>query len=204
MTACGGSDRDDEDEKDGRIVCAKCDGTGKCNYCHGSGICSFCHGQKSYYDDTDGIAYANECGSCGDSGSCFFCGGRGICSDCDGTGYLTNSNGNDWSDYDDDYDYGGSGGGGSSEKTCKYCLGYKDCRNYFYTSNDKYYCHGSGKCKWCGGDGWQDGLFGTGPNSITCSACNTPGHDNVGGDGYCGYCGGTGVCGHCGGTGIEP
>ncbi len=108
-------------------------------------------------------------------------------------------------DSGDDWGSGGdSGSDGDTGKTCKYCLGYKDCRNYFYTSNDKYYCHGSGKCKWCGGDGWQDGLFGTGPNSITCSACNTPGHDNVGGDGYCGYCGGTGVCGHCGGTGIEP
>lgn len=91
-----------------------------------------------------------------------------------------------------------------SSDGCKYCRGYKDCRNYFYTSNDKYYCHGSGKCKWCGGDGWQDGMFGTGPNSITCSACNTPGSGNVGGDGYCCYCGGTGICSHYNGTGIEP
>lgn len=54
------------------------------------------------------------------------------------------------------------------------------------------------------GDGWQDGMFGTGPNSITCSGCNRPGSGNVGGDGYCGYCGGTGECHHCHGTGIEP
>ena len=109
------------------------------------------------------------------------------------SGYWNpDDSGNDW------------GPGGDSGQKCKYCLGYTDCRNYFYSPNDKYYCHGSRKCQWCGGDGWQDGMFGSGPNSIACSACNTPGSGNVGGDGKCGYCGGTGICHHCHGKGIEP
>lgn len=102
--------------------------------------------------------------------------------------------------------YGNSGGGGSSgggtttKNKCKYCLGQKDCRNYFATSYDKYYCHGSGKCTTCNGSGQVSGMFGLG--NVACSGCNSQVNSSYG-DGLCSKCGGSGVCSHCKGTGYE-
>lgn len=208
FSACGGSDDDDNGGDNGLPICIVCGGNGLCKSCEGSGICPWCHGNNpDNYTEWDEYSQqwvtiiTGKCSVCYGTGTCFECSGTCLCSNCGGSGYAANNSNNNWDD--DDWGGGDDSGGssGSSGKECKYCRGHKDCRNYFYSYNDKYYCHGSGKCQWCGGDGWQDGMFGLGP--ITCSACNRPGYDNIGGDGRCGYCGGSGICSHCGGTGYE-
>lgn len=88
---------------------------------------------------------------------------------------------------------GGSSGGGSGTK-CKYCQGKGTCHNYTSTYN-KYYCWGSGKCQWCGGDGLIDGIGGY--NNVDCPNCDYKSN------GKCSYCHGTGKCSKCGGTGYQ-
>ena len=211
FTACGG---DDDNKDDGYgdgsdygvtlVPCNTCNGTGNCFICEGVGteVCYVCNGTGvAPWKGYDG---SYTCWSCDGAGriECFLCSGSGKCNKCDGIGYIedTSDSGDD-SGWDDDDD----GGSGSSPELCKYCKGEKDCRNYFYISSDKYYCHGSGKCKWCGGDGWTRG-FGL---DVPCANCNTPGKvgksntADTPGDGYCSYCGGSGRCGKCGGTGYK-
>lgn len=47
-------------------------------------------------------------------------------------------------------------------------------------ANGKWYCANTGQCGMCGGDGWMDGDFGQGPNTLKCTLC--------GGTGKCKYC----------------
>ena len=210
LTACG--DDDDKNKEDGYggdtnyggvniVPCSSCNGTGNCPICDGVGseTCSICNGNGVY----NGYGGTYTCWMCDGKGrtQCFLCYGSGKCTKCNGTGYVEDTSGGyDDDDWDDD-----GGSSGSSQELCHYCKGEKDCRNYVNTSHDKYYCHGSGECQWCGGDGWTRG-FGL---DVPCANCNTPG--KVGknnsadkpGDGYCSYCGGSGRCGKCGGTGYK-
>lgn len=92
---------------------------------------------------------------------------------------------------------GGSsgGGGGSSGTKCKYCQGNGECNNYTSLTGNKYHCHGSGKCQFCGGDGYTDGF---GINNVLCPNCY-----GYKGSGKCSYCSGTGICSKCGGSGYQ-
>lgn len=83
---------------------------------------------------------------------------------------------------------GSSGGKSSSGKlACKTCGGTGHCHSKSSTAN-KYYCGGSGTCRYCSG-----GIVYAGGTRVTCTACN--------GRNVCKYCKGTGKCKSCGGTG---
>lgn len=62
----------------------------------------------------------------------------------------------------------------------------------FSPYNSKTYCHGSGKCPICGGDGYMEKRYDP-LHNIRCSSCH--------GNGRCQTCLGTGQCKRCGGSG---
>jgi len=70
---------------------------------------------------------------------------------------------------------------------CKECGGNGNCTGGTKPSA-RYHCHGSGKCGWCLGDGFN---YAAG-HPVKCKACYK---------GKCKYCGGTGKCSTCKGTG---
>ncbi len=217
---CGGTD-----------VCSQCGGVGyndygngftiKCGYCSGYGHCTQCVSGKCSKCGGNGIwtcAYCKgdgTCHNCTGSGLCTKCGGdphcdlckdgNGKCNSCEGRGYQWEYRPERLDGNDDGSSADGSGtsNNGDTKKKCKYCLGEKRCVNYFSTTANKYYCRGSGECKWCLGKGWVTG-FG---NEVPCANCDTPGKVSYSGDrlgdGFCHYCHGTGVCSHCNGTGYE-
>lgn len=71
---------------------------------------------------------------------------------------------------------------------CKDCAGNGKCSGGTRPSS-RYHCHGSKKCGWCNGDGFNY----TAGNPVKCSRCD--------GKGKCTYCNGSGKCTTCGGSG---
>ena len=173
-------------DENGIWTCANCNGSGKCSTCTGSGLCQRCGGDPHCY-------------RCRDA--------NGKCNSCDGRGYVWEYHPEYFEADDDNSSESGSGdsSSGDTRKKCKYCNGSKKCYNYFYTPANKYYCRGSGECKWCLGVGMVNGF---GILDTPCANCDTPGKvvsngSDIPGDGYCSYCHGTGICSHCDGTGYE-
>ena len=76
-------------------------------------------------------------------------------------------------------------------KTCPVCNGAGTCQpaGYRGSQSNKTYCWGSGKCGFCGGDGYT---YVAG-NLVSCVTCN--------GKGKCAKCNGTGKCHNCHGSG---
>jgi len=79
----------------------------------------------------------------------------------------------------------------NSRTRCSTCGGTGNCSNPSSPYNSRTYCHGSGLCPLCGGDGWVDNSYTSKPQR--CSSCN--------GNGRCQTCLGTGQCKRCGGSG---
>lgn len=73
-------------------------------------------------------------------------------------------------------------------RKCSQCAGTGTCSGGTKASA-KYHCHGSGKCGWCNGNGYNY----TAGHPVTCTRCK--------GKGKCTYCNGTGKCTACHGTG---
>ena len=88
----------------------------------------------------------------------------------------------------------GNNGGYSntpSGQRCNLCAGTGSCSNPSSPYNSRTYCHGSGKCPICGGDGLMINTYNN--TKQVCSSCR--------GNGRCQNCNGTGKCKKCGGTG---
>lgn len=75
---------------------------------------------------------------------------------------------------------------------CSTCAGTGSCTNPSSPYNSKLYCHGSGRCPMCGGDGYMENRYDP-LHNIRCSSCH--------GNGRCQTCLGTGQCKRCGGSG---
>ena len=88
---------------------------------------------------------------------------------------------------------GNSGGYNNTQsgQRCNLCGGVGTCSNPGSQYNSRTYCHGSGKCPICGGDGLMINTYNN--TKQVCSSCR--------GNGRCQNCNGTGKCKKCGGTG---
>ncbi|MBO4464371.1 MAG: hypothetical protein J5797_09295 [Prevotella sp.] len=90
----------------------------------------------------------------------------------------------------------GNNGGYSntpSGQRCNLCAGTGSCSNPSSPYNSRTYCHGSGKCPICGGDGLMINTYSN--TKQVCSSCR--------GNGRCQNCNGTGKCKKCGGSGHQ-
>ncbi|UKK54023.1 hypothetical protein [Prevotella sp. E2-28] len=75
---------------------------------------------------------------------------------------------------------------------CITCGGTGNCSNPSSAYNSRTYCHGSGLCPLCGGDGFTENSYST--QTQRCTSCH--------GSGRCQHCLGTGQCPRCGGSGF--
>ena len=87
---------------------------------------------------------------------------------------------------------GQNGNNQTGRTRCSICRGSGTCSNPGSPYNSKTYCHGSGKCPICGGDGYMENRYDP-LHNIRCSSCH--------GNGRCQTCLGTGQCKRCGGRG---
>lgn len=122
-------------------LCFLCDGSGECKTCKGKGYSTGYNGKR------------RDCSLCGKTGACFLCAGKGEVKITITPGSSSSSH----YGYDDDFDDFTSDDDLETGYKCPKCKKgvCSDCNGTKKRYGSMcFLCMGSGKCYYCGGDGW--------------------------------------------------